>query len=138
MLFFCSANSYAGQSVNARYVRVQLFGENRILSLAEVEVFSGGVNRALNGVATQGSTFKDAVAAKAIDGNKSGEYFVQSTTHTNSENYAWWQLDLGAMYDITKILIFNRTDCCMDRINPASIQLLDDEKELVLGGPNKQ
>src|SRR5262249_26282095 len=55
--------------VTARFVRVENTGPERILSLAEVEVMSGGANIATRGKATQSSTDYDGLAPLAIDGN---------------------------------------------------------------------
>jgi hypothetical protein len=29
---------------------------------------------------------------------------------------AWWEVDLGEVYDIDHITLWNRTDCCTDRL----------------------
>jgi hypothetical protein len=34
-------------------------------------------------------------ASYAVDGNTNGEFLNSSTTHTNIEQGAWWQVDLG-------------------------------------------
>ncbi|HRX79288.1 MAG TPA: hypothetical protein P5307_09525, partial [Pirellulaceae bacterium] len=54
----------------ARFVRIELPGDKRILTLAEVEVISGGKNIAKDGAATQSSTNGEGKAARALDGNK--------------------------------------------------------------------
>jgi hypothetical protein len=40
------------------------------------------------------------------------------TTKTYFENSVkrWWQVDLGAEYEIQKIVLHNRTDCCKERL----------------------
>ena len=48
-----------------RFVRVELPGKEKLLQLAEVEVFSGGINVAPQGIASQKSTYADAAAARA-------------------------------------------------------------------------
>src|SRR4051812_8229381 len=58
----------------AQFVRIELPGDKRILTLAEVEISSGGKNVARSGKATQSSTNGDAVAARAIDGNKDRDF----------------------------------------------------------------
>ena len=100
-----------GKTVLGRYVRVELPGRSRTLSLAEVEVMSGGRNVARGGKATQKSTASGGVASRAIDGNTSGVYTQGSITHTaeNIEN-PWWEVDLGGPYPIEAIAIYNRTD----------------------------
>ncbi|MBD0836064.1 galactose-binding domain-containing protein [Aestuariibaculum suncheonense] len=110
------SNVYGG-SKSVRYIRVQLPGEsNEILSLAEVQVFSGGVNVALNKVATQSSTNGSSEASRAVDGNTNGDINNASVTHTQSSSQPWWEVDLGANYDVESVMVYNRTDCCGERL----------------------
>ncbi len=96
--------------VSARYVRVSIPKDSATLSLAEVEVFSGGANIAIKGKASQDSTAHGGAAARAIDGNTSGDWTKNSITHTD-ENVAdpTWELDLGSEKPIDKIVLWNRT-----------------------------
>ncbi len=117
-------------STQGRYVRVQVASSNtgsalNVLSLAEVQVFdtdviSSSTSLAIGRIATQSSTlsgYASAIANMATDGNTDGNFFNGSVSHTNSENNAWWQTDLGASADINAIVIWNRTDCCSSRLN---------------------
>jgi len=72
-------------------------------------------NLALGRTATQSSIV--APAARAVDGTTDGNYFNGSVSHTNADANAWWQVDLGASYTITAIRLWNRTDCCGDRLS---------------------
>ncbi|MBI3979091.1 MAG: discoidin domain-containing protein, partial [Chloroflexi bacterium] len=104
-----------------RYVKVQLRGQN-YLSLAEVQVYSGGTNVALNKPASQSSTFADPrcqpTANRAVDGNTGGDFYAQcGVTATNNDQSAWWQVDLGLNYNVERIVLFNRTDCCPERLS---------------------
>jgi hypothetical protein len=56
-------------------------------------------------------------ASSAADGNADGNFFNGSVTHTNFNANAWWQVDLGNSAAISSISIWNRTDCCADRLN---------------------
>ncbi|MFE5666888.1 alpha-L-fucosidase [Streptomyces niveus] len=68
--------------------------------------------------ATQKSTRQDAVAARAVDGNTKGQFFEGSVTHTlEPESEAWWQTDLGSSRKISDIALWNRTDCCSERLS---------------------
>src|SRR5262249_25041108 len=71
-----------GKSVLGRFVRIELPGRRRTLTLAEVEVYSKGRNVALQGRASQKNTAYGGDASKAIDGNKSGQYGDGGQTHT--------------------------------------------------------
>lgn len=67
--------------------------------------------------ATQSSTGFSGVPARAVDGNTGGNYNNGSVTHTNAEANAWWQVDLGNSYQLSSIVLWNRTDCCADRLS---------------------
>jgi Domain of unknown function (DUF1929)/F5/8 type C domain len=97
-----------------RYVRVQLAGTN-FLSLAEVQVMSA-VNLATGKPATQSSTLYTTAAA-AVDGNTNGNFGSSSVTHTDSTFQPWWQVDLGTSQNLDTIRLWNRTDCCADRLS---------------------
>jgi hypothetical protein len=106
--------------VSGQYVRIQLSGTD-YLSLAEVQVFgTAGVNpdtnRALGKTATQSSTYATAVAARAVDGNTDGIFGDNSLSSSTSEANAWWQVDLGTSATVDTVVIWNRTDCCGDRL----------------------
>lgn len=115
-------NGYAGRRTvlsigrAARYVRVELSGTNH-LSLAEVEVFEGPLNLALGKPTTQSSTLYGASAARAVDGNNDGVWNNGSVTHTGYDARAWWQVDLGSAQYVDRVDIYNRTDCCADRLS---------------------
>jgi hypothetical protein len=122
-----------GQSPAGRFVRVELPGEGKILSLAEVQVFSHGENVALKGQASQSSTAFDGAAGRAIDGNTDGEYFrSNSVTHTNTEANPWWEVKLAAAVPVDQIVIWNRTDGGTGaRLANFRVSVLDDARKVV-------
>ncbi|HYL36121.1 MAG TPA: SBBP repeat-containing protein, partial [Bryobacteraceae bacterium] len=101
-----------------RYVRVQLSGSN-YLSLAEVQVYGTlAPDLATVKSATQSSTFSSlSNASNAVDGNTDGSYADGSLSTTNLDANAWWQVDLGASASVSSIVVWNRTDCCGDRLS---------------------
>jgi hypothetical protein len=107
-------------NATGRYVRVQLSGTN-YLSLAEVQVYGTFLTNsdlAQGKTAAQSSTYGPTTgAANAVDGNADGNYWDGSITHTNLDANAWWQVDLGASAAVGSISIWNRTDCCPQRLN---------------------
>ena len=116
----------------ARFVRVELPGDKRILTLAEVEVFSGGKNIAREGKATQSSTHGNSGAAKAVDGNKEADWGKGGQTHTVNAGTTnpWWELDLGSAADIEKVGIWNRSGY-ENRLDGFTLTFLDaDRKEV--------
>ncbi len=106
-----SAAPAVARPATARYIRVENTGKERFLSLAEVQVLSGGKNLATGGKATQSSTDFEGPAEKAIDGNTNGEYHTaRSTTHTRLEDSPWWEVDLGREAPVDTVTVWNRTD----------------------------
>jgi mono/diheme cytochrome c family protein len=115
-----------------RYVRIELPGKQRILSLAEVELFSEGRNIAVGGKASQSSTDFAGPPEKAIDGNSDGRYDVGSTTHSAISDNPWWELELPEAVPIDAVVLHNRTDGnIFDRLDGAQVQLLDEERQVV-------
>ena len=116
----------------ARYVRIQLPGKKRILTLAEVEVVSGGANVARGGKATQSSTHGGAGASRAIDGNKDSDWGRGGQTHTVNagEKEPWWELDLGKDIAVEKVQVWNRKGF-ESRLDEFSVTLLDAKRKTV-------
>ena len=116
----------------ARFVRIELPGDKRILTLAEVEVISAGKNVAKDGKATQSSTHGGAGAARALDGNKDPDYTKGGQTHTVNAGSTnpWWEVDLGVPKDIETIGIWNRKDF-ESRLNGFTLTLLDSDRKEV-------
>ncbi|MEJ8850278.1 PA14 domain-containing protein [Variovorax rhizosphaerae] len=55
-------------------------------------------------------------AARAVDGVNDGNWAANSTTLTESTANPWWEVDLGADFRIHALRLWNRTDCCGDRL----------------------
>jgi putative heme-binding domain-containing protein len=111
-----------------RYVRIELPGRRKTLTLAEVQVFADGKNIARNGKARQSSTAYGGNASRAIDGNTSGSYGSGGQTHTRERGRnPWWEVDLGAEYPIEAIVVWNRTDSPQlgNRLNNFTLTVLD-------------
>lgn len=116
----------------ARFVRLELTGKDRILSLAEVQAFSGGTNVALKAQASQSSTGHGGDATRAIDGKTNGEFEKNSTTHTETSENPWWEIDLGSSLPIDRVTIWNRTDIGVgNRLDGVKIVLMDDQRNAV-------
>ncbi len=116
-----------------RYVRIELPGKGRMLSLAEVQIFQGSENVARAGAATQSSTDFGGNAELAIDGNSSGDYHAtHSTTHTAVTDDPWWEVDLKADLPLDRIVVWNRTDNGLGpRLAEAQVIVLDGARQPV-------
>lgn len=122
----------AASGVRGRTVRIELAGK-RTLTLAEVEVFSDGVNVAPQGRATQKNTAHFGGPARAIDGNASGAFSDGSQTHSQEDTPdPWWQVNLGQEYPLESIVVHNRTDGNLGaRLDGYSLIVLDDAGKAV-------
>ena len=116
----------------AQFVRIELPGTNRILTLAEVEIFSSGKNVATTGKATQSTTDYDAGAMRAIDGNKHRDWSKAGQTHTSNagSRSPWWELDLQTPTQIESIKIWNRLGY-ESRLSNCTITLLDANRKVI-------
>jgi hypothetical protein len=119
-------------TVGGRFLRIEIPGKDKFLSLAEVQVFSGKENIAMTGEATQSSTALNSPAKLAIDGKTDGNFDANSTTHTEKSENPWWELDLKAVHEIGRIVIWNRTDNNLEnRLSDFRVAILDDQREVV-------
>ena len=118
---------------------MSLSGSDKVIHLSEVQVFAmvNGVetNVALassGATATQSSTYPNSIpfsASNAINGQHSGT--IWDITHTNFENNPWWEVKLTDSYDVTRIVIWNRLDCCLEKLSGAVLSLLDANKDVM-------
>jgi len=69
-----------------------------------------GPNVARGKTATQGpGTYQNQSPYRAVDGETDySQIHCSHTTKGNTDNPAWWQVDLGDTYRITGIRIYNR------------------------------
>ncbi len=121
-----------------RFVRVELPGRQRTLTLAEVEVYSAGVNVARKGKASQKNTAHGGQASRAIDGNTSGDYGAGGQTHTQEGTRdPWWEVDLLGEHPIEQIVVYNRTDGNLgQRLRGFTLKVLDAERRVVFEKKN--
>ncbi|XP_035685611.1 uncharacterized protein LOC118422203 [Branchiostoma floridae] len=85
--------------------------------------FRKGVNVALLKPAHQSSG--EAPASRAVDGDTNSDFGGNSCTHSRAENSPTWYVDLGETSKVTSVVIYNRDDCCGDRLNPFNIHIGD-------------
>ncbi len=119
--------------LHGQFVRIDLPGDGRILQLAEVEVFRHAENVARSGEARQSSRYANARASRAIDGNTAGDYFKESVAHTAANgNDPWWEVDLGKVQAVDRIVVWNRTDGdTASRLDGFRVSVLDADRRPV-------
>lgn len=80
-------------------------------------------NIAMGKRAYQSSTIHGATANRAVDGTSDGLWHNNSISCTHKENQPWWEVDLGAEYEITSIVIYNRTDAHSERLDNMNVYI---------------
>ncbi len=133
-----AANAPAAAVIAGRYVRVELPGKLRTLTLAEVEVLSDGKNVALGKKARQISTANGGVAGRAVDGNTSGSYADKGQSHTREgEDNPWWEVDLGGTFPVDVVKVYNRTDSNLNaRLTNFTVTVFDSARKPVFAKAN--
>jgi hypothetical protein len=125
-----------GEPAKAQYVRLTQ-SSDRVM-VAEVEVFSGGVNVAKGKSATQKGVWKAGYEAdKAVDGNTYGETAPKegkANSTISTEPGGWWEVDLGQAVPIEKVVVWNLTDSNAPRQVGLMVSLLDDQRATVGAG----
>ena len=122
----------AGRFVCVR--RGTQLNERAWLNLAEVEVMvpnRATDNLAMHGAAArQSSTAYSGAAQRAIDGNDDTSWASNSITCSGADRFGnpndtapWFELDLREPRPIGKVVVFNRTDCCSERLAGARVEL---------------
>ena len=126
------------KTLEGRYVRIELPApEKYALMLAEVQIFSGGKNVAPHGVARQQSTADGGEAGRAIDGNTNGKPDEGSVSQTRGireyrrgtkdlpAETPWWEVDLGEIKPLQRIVVWNRSDTNLFFLKNYTIRVLD-------------
>ena len=123
-------------AVSGQFVRIELPGDARTLSLAEVGVFTKGGNLAKGKNATQSSAAFGGRATRAVDGNVDGAYLKGSVTHTRTEANPWWEVDLGKGVGVEEVVVYNRTDSHGARLEGFTLKVLDADRKVVFSKGN--
>jgi len=130
-------------SGKGRYVRVQL-DKTDYLTLCEVEVWanpavdpcSGNVAASLLSTGKPSSQSSDYVWGSETILSRYGNDGVYGQnwnnpsgnrcSHTQQLLNSWWQVDLEGLYAMTQVKLWNRADCCPERLLPVKILLSSD------------
>ena len=113
-----------------RFLRIEIPGDNKILTLNEVEIFSGDKNVARQGKARQSSLGSGGVSERGIDGNKNPNWEGGGQTHTDGSGSTnpWWEVDLGKEYAVDRVEVWNRK-FLEKRLDGFTLQLLDSNRK---------
>ena len=113
----------------------QLHAENAFGSVSS-DVVTIAVDSRINwagvGTATQSTTGFGGGPERANDCNTDGVYPNASVTHTDTgDTDPWWEVDLGQDRPIDLIAVWNRTDCCGDRLHDFRVLILSESREVL-------
>jgi hypothetical protein len=82
-------------------------------------------NVALNRPTTQSSTYSvtgfNHAASLGVDGVRGPLPQPQGLVMTNKDNAPWWQVDLQDIYSLPRLVIWNRVDCCQERLRTVEV-----------------
>lgn len=127
----CCTTQASQETAVGKYVNVSIPGDNKILSLAEVQVFSGGENIALGKMTAQTSIGAGGESNRGVDGNTNGNWSSGTITHTaeTTSNPAW-EVNLEKTVAIEKVVIWNR-DGYERRLYGVRVMVLDEDRKMV-------
>ena len=101
-------------------------GSSNFLNINQIQVFDKDGNL-ITGVGASSSSVINGDATnfganKLIDGTVD---HGNKPAHTNSSDAEWMQIELPSEKAVSKVIIYNRTDCCSDRIMNSTLKLID-------------
>lgn len=100
---------------------------NRLLTVLPLllsAAFAQDVNVAIGGTATQSSTSGfGELPSYAIDGNRDGYWWNNSTTCTGNIPGAWWQVVLASTTTVNEVVIWNRADGWGERLSNFRVEI---------------
>lgn len=122
-----------GVGIMTRYVTVKAGYD--YIQIAQLAVYdNNGKNVALNKPTTSSGVYD------TIDNNPDSSYAVDGKManrpypdiyHSAGGEGSFWTVDLGKEYDITRIVYYNRSDCCDSRSQGMKIELLNSSRTVV-------
>lgn len=103
----------------ARYLKITLNNPgDPWLNLTEVQAFDeNGIK--INGTPSMSSIMSPFVPTNCTDGN------LTNFCHANGNKNDWFQLDFGSEKFVSRIIVYNRQDCCQQRLKGSYIQLIN-------------
>jgi hypothetical protein len=116
---------------NVKFVRVS--GGRDYLHFSQVVATNtAGVNVAKGGKTTSSAVGWDTTNARPVDGDERVRNHPQQVhLHQN----AWWQVELASPADLASVTIYNRGDCCKERLIGYKITFLDANNNVLYKSP---
>ncbi|TRY57768.1 hypothetical protein DNTS_012034 [Danionella cerebrum] len=119
-----ATSSFSCGGMLGQFVSFDIPGNNKILTLCEVQVFVVYKDNLATGQSvTQSSTFGSWTAEKATDFNPGVLDPSSWCSKTQQETNPWWRVDLSQVYQISLVVISNRVDCCPEEISGVEVHI---------------
>ena len=111
-------------------MRVESAASKEYLHFAEVEVYVAGKNVAVGKPVKASSTMGSFTPEKAVDGVVQYTWGKDASFWSSAgQGNQWWELDLGEELPIEKVALYNRLDCCQERLAGATLAVLDKNRK---------
>mmetsp|Transcript_45118 Transcript_45118/g.66389 ORF Transcript_45118/g.66389 Transcript_45118/m.66389 type:complete len:1378 (-) Transcript_45118:165-4298(-) len=91
----------------------------------DIAVYESTRSLSLHQPVYQSSTDSSFGASSAVDGD------YNTFTHTTLSNFPWWKVDLQGLYSIGTVKLYNRQNCCQERMSNLKVELLDSNNNVV-------
>ena len=123
-----------GCAKKGQFVRIELAGKDRILHVAEVQAFVGRRMSHLKVMQNRAPLVMEVLRnLRLMEIQTVTFHNSKSVTHNaNGDAEAWWEVDLGKEHDLTKLVVWNRTDSGLQpRLDGFRLQVLNSDREIV-------
>jgi hypothetical protein len=114
-----------------RYVSIDLKDVEQYLNICEVKVqgewADAGLQSEKGDKCAQSSTAESGYAKRAVDGNVGPEWTKNTCTMTKKEEDPYWYIDLEKEAAISKVTVWNRGDCCGERLRGFEVRVGDND-----------
>ena len=115
-----------------KFVRIE--GGNSFINLSQLVVTDmNGKNVATTSKATSSGTGWDGPEASAIDGKEESRG-LPKIYHSSAEK-AWFEIELRKPVNVSLVTVYNRADCCQDRMIGYVITLMDQSRKILFNSP---
>lgn len=111
---------------NVKFVRLRR--ERGVLNIAQIAVFNDqNVNIAQGKTATASSVYQNgpANAANAVNGELMAKPYPRIFHSADADPAPTITIDLGTPSNIARVVIYNRADCCKERVVGSILELID-------------
>jgi hypothetical protein len=108
----------------SRFVKITSAADQQ-LAVAELAVWTAdGANVALNKACTASVHSTDTPCSKALDGTYAAQNHPALYHSADDQVGAFLQVDLGADHRVVRVDVYNRADCCQQRLVGAVVELI--------------